>query len=46
MARRTGGRQVDAVAHPVSVALFGALVAESWRRHDAGTLTWRGRALP
>lgn len=46
VARRTGGRPVDAVAHPVSVALFGALVVESWRRHDAGTLTWRGRPLP
>jgi glycosyltransferase involved in cell wall biosynthesis len=46
VARRTGGRQVDALAHPLSVALLGALVAESWRRHDNGTLAWRGRPLP
>lgn len=46
VARRTGGRVADAVAHPVSVAVFGALVAESWRRRRAGSLTWRGRRLP
>jgi glycosyltransferase involved in cell wall biosynthesis len=47
VAHRTGGRVLpDAVAHPVSVTAFGALVAESWRRHRAGTLTWRGRPLP
>jgi hypothetical protein len=47
VARRTGGRLVpDAAAHPVSVLAFGALVAESWRRHHAGTATWRGRPLP
>ncbi len=47
VARRTGGRVVpDAAAHPVSVIAFGVLVAESWRRHRAGTLTWRGRPLP
>ncbi len=47
VARRTGGRIVpDVAAHPVSVAVFGALVAESWRRHRAGTATWRGRTLP
>jgi hypothetical protein len=46
VARRTGGRAVDSLAHPASVALFAALVAESWRRHDASTLTWRGRSLP
>ena len=46
VARRTRGRELDALAHPASVVLFGALVAESWRRHEAGTLTWRGRSLP
>jgi hypothetical protein len=47
VARRTGGRIVpDAAAHPLSVAAFSALVAESWRRHHAGTTTWRGRTLP
>jgi hypothetical protein len=45
VARRTGGRPADSLAHPVSIAVFAALVAESWRRHDAGTLTWRGRSL-
>jgi hypothetical protein len=47
VARRTRGRVLpDSLAHPVSVALLGALVAESWRRRGAGTLTWRGRPLP
>ena len=47
VARRTGGRVVpDVAAHPASVVAFGALVAESWRRHRAGTATWRGRTLP
>ncbi|MEI8058123.1 MAG: glycosyltransferase [Actinomycetes bacterium] len=47
VASRTGGRAIpDSLAHPLSVAMFGALVAESWRRHRAGTNTWRGRNLP
>ncbi len=46
VARRTRGRLLDSVAHPASVAVFGALVVESWRRHEDGTLTWRGRRLP
>lgn len=46
VARRTAGRPLDALAHPASVAAFTALLAESWRRHDTGTLTWRGRPLP
>lgn len=46
VARRTGGRVLpDAAAHPVSVVAFGALVAESWHRRRAGTVTWRGRRL-
>ena len=46
VARRTGARLVpDVAAHPVSVAVLGALVTESWRRHRAGTTTWRGRSL-
>jgi hypothetical protein len=45
-ARRTGGRPwPDALAHPVSVAVFGALVGDSLRRYRAGTLTVRGRQL-
>jgi hypothetical protein len=35
----------DALAHPVSVLAFGALVAESWRRKRTGRLSWRGREL-
>ena len=46
VARRTGGRVGDALAHPASVTAFAALVAESWHRHRAGTTTWRGRPLP
>ena len=47
VAHRTGSRVVpDVAVHPVSVLAFGALVAESWRRHLAGTATWRGRTLP
>ena len=46
VARRTGGRPVDSLAHPVSVAVFGGLVAESWRRRRTGSLRWRGRTLP
>jgi len=46
VARRTGARLVpDVAAHPASIAVLGALVAESWRRHRAGTATWRGRTL-
>lgn len=45
VARRTGGRPADALAHPASVAVFGGLVAESCRRRRAGTLRWRGRTL-
>lgn len=46
-AERTGGRIVpDALAHPISILAFSALVAESWRRHRNGTIHWRGRPLP
>jgi len=47
VARRTGQHLVpDVAAHPASVATFGWLVAESWRRKRAGQLAWRGRPLP
>jgi hypothetical protein len=47
VARRTGQRLLpDVLAHPVSVAVLGGLVAESWRRRSTGSLTWRGRPLP
>jgi hypothetical protein len=45
-ARRTGGRAVpDAFAHPISIAVFGYLTADSWRGHRAGTLRWKGRSI-
>jgi hypothetical protein len=46
-ARATGGRAwPDALAHPVSVALFGWLVLRSFRRRRRGALSWKGRAVP
>lgn len=45
-ARRTGARAADSLAHPASILAFDALLALSWRRRAAGTLTWRGRPLP
>ena len=46
-ARRVDGRVwPDALAHPVSVAVFAGLVVDSVRRHRAGSLTWKGRSLP
>jgi hypothetical protein len=45
-AERTGGRSVpDAFAHPASIAVFLGLLADSWRRHGRGELTWKGRTL-
>jgi hypothetical protein len=45
-AERTGGRSVpDAFAHPASIAVFLGLLADSWRRHGRGELTWKGRSL-
>lgn len=45
-ARRTGARAwPDALAHPVSVVVFAALVTDSARRKRAGALTARGRPL-
>lgn len=45
VARRTGGRVVDAVAHPVSVGLLGLLTADSVRARRRGTLRWKGRPV-
>ncbi len=46
VAARTGGRVwPDSLAHPVSVALFGVLTADSVRGHRRGTLRWRGRSV-
>jgi len=47
VARRTGGRLADCLAHPLSVLALTALLGRSWRARRAGTLTWRGRpAVP
>jgi hypothetical protein len=47
VARRTQGRVwPDALAHPASVGVLSWLTVESWRRRRAGTLAWKGRALP
>jgi len=35
----------DALAHPASVLALGWLTAQSWRRHRAGTLQWKGRDI-
>src|SRR5581483_7115879 len=45
VARRTGGRALDAVAHPVSIMVFAWLTVCSHVRHRRGTLRWKGRAL-
>ena len=41
-ARRTGGSSVDALAHPVSVALLAGLAVRSRVARRRGTLTWKG----
>ena len=45
VARRTGGRPVDAWAHPLSIVALDALTALSWWRRRRGTLAWKGRAV-
>ncbi|VXC45314.1 glycosyltransferase [Nocardioides sp. AX2bis] len=45
VARRTGGRVGDSLAHPVSVGALGLLVLDSLRGHRRGTLRWKGRAV-
>ena len=44
-ARRTGGRSLDALAHPVSVAALCWLSVRSHLARRRGALTWKGRAL-
>ena len=44
-ARRTGGRVLDAAAHPVSVALLLWLTARSHLAARRGTLRWKGRPV-
>ncbi|WBQ08324.1 glycosyltransferase [Kribbella sp. CA-293567] len=46
VARRTGGRvHPDAWAHPLSVAAFAALTADSVVARQRGTLRWKGRPV-
>lgn len=46
-ARATGARPFpDAFAHPISIAVFGYLIARSFHMRRAGRLTWRGRPIP
>jgi len=45
-ARATGGRAwPDALAHPLSVVLFAALVVRSFALRRRGRLSWRGRPV-
>ncbi|RSM69200.1 glycosyl transferase [Actinoplanes sp. ATCC 53533] len=45
-ARATGGRAwPDALAQPVSILLFGALVVRSFALRRRGRLSWRGRPV-
>jgi Glycosyltransferase like family 2 len=45
-ARATGGRAwPDALAHPVSVVVFAALVLRSFRLRRRAALSWKGRPL-
>ncbi|MEU8818141.1 glycosyltransferase [Actinoplanes sp. NPDC048796] len=45
-ASATGGRSwPDALAQPISIAVFGWLVVRSFRRRRRGALSWRGRPV-
>jgi hypothetical protein len=44
-ARRTGGRPLDAFAHPLSVLLFGWLTVRSHVEHARGRTSWKGRSV-
>ncbi len=44
-ARRTGGRNLDAVAHPASIVVLVGLLARSWRMKRLGRLAWKGRPV-
>lgn len=45
VAHRTDQHVPDSAAHPASIVAFCCLVAMSWHRRRAGTLSWRGRAV-
>lgn len=44
-ARRTGGRAMDAAAHPVSIAVLAWLTGRSHVQHARGKLRWKGRPI-
>jgi hypothetical protein len=44
-ARRTGGRVVDSVTHPVSIVALVHLIGRSWRAHRTGNIVWKGRSV-
>jgi cellulose synthase/poly-beta-1,6-N-acetylglucosamine synthase-like glycosyltransferase len=44
-ARRTGGRVLDSITHPVGVAALVGLDLHARLSHRRGTQTWKGRAL-
>jgi glycosyltransferase involved in cell wall biosynthesis len=44
-AQRTGGRMIDAVAHPLSIAALTWLTGRSVYGHQRGTLEWSGRPV-
>jgi Glycosyl transferase family 2 len=47
VARRTRSRVwPDSLAHPLSIAVLGALTGRSWWLRSRGTLRWKGRDLP
>lgn len=46
VARRVQSRiWPDVITHPLAIAAFACLVADSWIGHRSGSLTWRGRLL-
>jgi predicted Rdx family selenoprotein len=42
---RTGGRVLDAFAHPLSIVALGVLTLGSLYRRRRGGLTWKRRAV-
>jgi len=42
---KTGSRPVNALTHPVAIALLILLICESYRRKLVGRLEWRGRRV-
>lgn len=42
---QTGGRVIDAPAHPISIAMLAYLTAQSWRAKRLGALSWKGRPI-